>query len=73
MKLLLFCPVAVADYFFSPCYTVSTIGNNSTREIDLDYEDETTYGGMVSGSWSIGGYDSKYTYECSGISGATDC
>lgn len=52
---------------------VSAIGNNSTREIDLDYEDETTYGGMVSGSWSIGGYDSKYTYECSGISGATDC
>ena len=52
---------------------VSVIGNNSTQKIDIDYEDETTYGGMISGSWSIGGYESKYTYECSGIAGATDC
>lgn len=37
------------------------------------YEDEVEPGGMVSGSWSIGGYDSSSTYECSGIAGATDC
>lgn len=36
------------------------------------YEDETSSYGMVRGSWSIGG-NSKYTYECSGISGSTDC
>ena len=39
----------------------------------IKYEDEITYGGMVKGSWSIGGYDSHHTYECSGIAGATDC
>ena len=39
----------------------------------IEYEDEITSGGMVKGSWSIGGYDSHHTYECSGIAGATDC
>ena len=44
---------------------------NSTY--DTYYEDEVGVGGMVEGSWSIGGYNSHYTYECSGITGSTDC
>ena len=43
------------------------IETNSTR-----YEDAREPGGMVSGSWSIGG-DYSLAYECSGIAGATDC
>ena len=44
----------------------------NTPEHVYSYEDETSSYGMVRGSWSIGG-NSKYTYECSGISGSTDC
>jgi hypothetical protein len=39
----------------------------------IKYEDEITSGGMIKGSWSIGGHDSHHTYECSGVAGATDC
>tara|TARA_A200000113_G_C8626579_1_gene277661 strand:+ start:361 stop:579 length:219 start_codon:yes stop_codon:yes gene_type:complete len=39
----------------------------------IKYEDKVIPGGMVQGSWSIGGESSYYTYECSGIAGATDC
>ena len=46
--------------------------SNSTSYLST-YEDDVSYGGIVKGSWSIGGYDSKFTYECSGIAGATDC
>jgi len=28
---------------------------------------------MQHGSWSTGGHDSTYTYECSGLPGSTDC
>ena len=44
-------------------------GDNSTAH---KYEDETSPGGMVAGSWHIGG-DPFSSYECSGVSGATDC
>jgi hypothetical protein len=50
------------------CSVLVGAQNSTTTE----YEDETTYGGMVSGSWSIG-EDSSVAYECSGIAGATDC
>jgi hypothetical protein len=39
----------------------------------IDYEEDVAYGGMVDGSWSIGGDGSPPAYECSGIAGATDC
>ena len=39
----------------------------------IKYEDEITPGGMVKGSWSIGGHGSHRAYECSGLAGATDC
>jgi hypothetical protein len=39
----------------------------------IDYDDEVVPGGMVEGSWSIGGHGSPHAYECSGIAGATDC
>ena len=29
----------------------------------IKYEDEITSGGMIKGSWSIGGHDSHHTYE----------
>ena len=37
------------------------------------YEKEVAFGGMVEGSWSIGGHGSHHAYECSGLAGATDC
>ena len=43
---------------------------NSTKP---DYSYEKAPYGMVRGSWSIYGFNSKDTYECSGIAGATDC
>ena len=42
----------------------------------VDKEKTHTYStsyGQVRGSWSTYGSDSKDTYECSGIAGATDC
>lgn len=39
----------------------------------INYEDKVIPEGMVQSSWSIGGDSSYYTYECSGIAGATDC
>jgi hypothetical protein len=48
---------------------MNTLCENSTEPIT--YDDEVTVGGMVDGSWSVGG--SKRAYACSGIMGATDC
>lgn len=39
----------------------------------INYEDDVASGGMVEGSWSIGGHGSHHAYECSGITGTTDC
>lgn len=46
-----------------------TMGENATET--YSYDDEVTVGGMLDGSWSVGG--SKRAYACSGIAGATDC
>lgn len=45
------------------------MGENATET--YSYDDEVTVGGMLDGSWSVGG--SKRAYACSGIAGATDC
>jgi hypothetical protein len=48
---------------------MNILGENSTET--NNYDDEITVGGLVDGSWSVGG--SKRAYACSGIMGATDC
>ena len=48
---------------------IDTLIENATET--YSYDDEGTVGGMVDGSWSVGG--SKRAYACSGIAGATDC
>ena len=48
---------------------IDTLSENATET--YSYDDEVTVGGMVDGSWSVGG--SKRAYACSGIAGATDC
>ena len=56
-------------------FFVNVFGNDLTNSTSksYSYEDYSGLGGIIEGSWSIGGYDSHYTYECSGITGATDC
>ena len=51
----------------------TSLEDDDIEETSNIYEDEIGAGGMVEGSWSIGGYGSHYAYECSGIAGATDC
>ena len=46
---------------------------DNSRKTIYTYESEIGGGGMVRGGWSTGGYDSKYTYDCSGVAGSTDC
>jgi len=48
---------------------INILGENSTET--NNYDDEVIVGGLIDGSWSIGG--SKRAYACSGIMGATDC
>jgi len=52
---------------------IINVNGNNQNSTKFDYSYDEAHYGQVRGSWSTYGSDSKYTYECSGIAGATDC